>query len=305
MPYSYDFLNIYASQFSPGTLHCSNTQMVRYFRRYLFQKCVSVLDITIPEEWPRDFFLYVLYGVGYVCVLDKAEYGVIPQWGSLTGRNVYYQPKQFIVTNPAFNGASETRTIGVDGAVIKLTPDYMGIVDIIDHYSDLMALCVESAMVNINNSKLAFIFGAKNKRIAESYKKMVDRINEGQTAVFVDSDLFNEEGELNITTLQQDLKNVFIAPELLDVLKLLENQFDADVGLPNNPTEKKERLITDEVNANNASTFSKIQLWVDSINKSAEDAKRIFGIDIHAEARSYVAPEEAQQDEEPEQEVSE
>lgn len=291
--YSYDFLNIYNARRTPGTVHCHNTVMAAYFRRYLFQKMISTVELTCPEEWPKDYFLYVLYAMGYISVLDVYPFGVIPQYCTIQGRNIYYQPNKLIVTNPAFPAGqnSTQRRIGIDAALLKLTPDYRGTTDIIDTYADLMALTLEAAGINIINSKSAFIFGAQNKRQAESYKKMLDQVNEGNPAAYVDKELFNEEGELNVTTIQQDLRNMYIAPDLVNTLKQIECMFDAEIGLPNNPTEKKERLITDEVNANNASTYSKLNLWLDTFNESAKEVKRLYGLEISLRAREMILPE--------------
>lgn len=178
--FNYDFLNVYNGSRSPGTIHAANTELGAYFRRYLFQKAVSVFDIECPETWSKDYFWYVLYGAGYVGVLDVPGMGVIPQYCTIKGYNVYYQPKGFIVANAAIqNGRTLEKSIGVDGVLMKLTPDYTGICDLIGYYADLMAVSAESMGVNILNSKLAYIFGVKNQAAAASFKKMVDKINAG------------------------------------------------------------------------------------------------------------------------------
>ena len=90
--YNYDFLNLYNAYREPSTVHCSDSYIVRYFTRYLFQKAISVFDWQgMPEHWSKDFFLYVLYARGYLAITDVPGYGPIPQNCSLMGRNIFYQ----------------------------------------------------------------------------------------------------------------------------------------------------------------------------------------------------------------------
>ena len=285
--FNYDFLNVYNGSRSPGTIHAANTELGAYFRRYLFQKAVSVFDIECPETWSKDYFWYVLYGAGYVGVLDVPGMGVIPQYCTIKGYNVYYQPKGFIVANAAIlNGQTLEKSIGIDGVLMKLTPDYTGICDLIGYYADLMAVSAESMGVNILNSKLAYIFGVKNQAAADSFKKMVDKINAGDPAVFVDKNLLDADGNPTWVEYAQDLRNNFIAPDLLQTMNQIERMFESEIGIPNNGgIEKKERLISDEVNANNVSTYSKAALWLENLQTSCAEVNRMFGINVSIDWR--------------------
>lgn len=285
--FSYDFLNVYNGSRSPGTIHAANTELGAYFRRYLFQKAVSVFDIQCPETWSKDYFWYVLYGAGYVGVLEVPGMGVIPQYCTIKGYNVYYQPKGFIVANAAIrNGQTIEKTIGVDGVLMKLTPDYTGICDLIGYYADLMAVSAEGMGVNILNSKLAYIFGVKNQAAADSFKKMVDKINAGDPSVFVDKNLLDADGNPTWVEYAQDLRNNFIAPDLLQTMNQIERMFESEIGIPNNGgIEKKERLISDEVNANNVSTYSKAALWLENLQTSCDEVNRMFGLNVSIDWR--------------------
>lgn len=282
--FNYDFLNVYNGRRSPGTIHAANTELGAYFRRYLFQKAVSVFDIDCPDTWNKDYFWYVVYGAGYIGVLDVDGFGVIPQYCTIKGYNIYYQPRGFIVANAAIrNGETQERTLGPagNGVLVKLTPDYTGIIDLVGYYADLMAVAAEGMGINILNSKLAYIFAADNLAAAQSFKKMMDNINSGQPAQFIDKNLFDEEGNPRWMTFAQDLRQNFIAPDLLQVLDKIERMFENEIGIPSTGgTEKKERLIKDEVNANNVSTYSKAALWLENLQDGCKAVKNMFDIDV-------------------------
>ena len=287
--YDYDFLNVYNGRQSPGTIHAANTSLGAYFRRYLFQKAVSVFDIQCPETWSKDYFWYVLYGAGYIGILDVPGMGVIPQYCTYKGYNVFYQPNSFIVANPALNnGQTLERSLGAfgNGVLIKLTPDYSGICDLVGYYADLLAVAAEGMGINILNSKLAYIFGVDNQAKANSFKKMMDLINSGQPAVFIDKNLLDEEGNPTWQTFTQDLRNNFIAPDLMETMDKIERMFENEIGIPNTGgTEKKERLITDEVNANNVSTYSKAELWLENLKTGCKEANKMFDLNLSVDWR--------------------
>ena len=59
-----------------------------------------------------------------------------------------------------------------------------------------------------------------------------------------------------------------------------KNQFCTEVGIPNANTDKKERLIRDEVNANSTETQTKAILWLETIHKGMEETNDLFGLDL-------------------------
>ena len=214
MPVLYDYNNAYNGQINPSTVHVTNTGLQWYFKRYLLQKAMAVFEWTLPESWNRDYFLYVLYCWGFIGVVNTDKFGVICQGAALKGYGVYYQPTHLVIANPLLTGILEPE-IGTQAALIKLQPDYRGVMDRINFYADMLALSAETAGVDLVNSRLAYVFGAQNKQQAESFKKMFDGIAAGQPAQFVDKSLFNEDGTPNWLLFNQNIKNTYIAGDIL------------------------------------------------------------------------------------------
>lgn len=284
IPAMYDTKNLFNSLQSPSTVHCRNTQLQRYFRRYLMQKAISVFKWNLPDTWDADYFLYTLYGYGYCAVINTEEFGVIPQWGALGGYNVFYRPTYVIITNPLIKGMKQP-TIGIDCTVIKLQPDYGSITDLVNYYADMLALCSESIGINMINSHVSTVFPAQNKAMAESYKKMYDKIASGDPAVVVDKNLFSDTGEPVWTPFQANIKNEYIADSILADMRRIEAQFDQDIGIPTANTEKRERLIVDEVNSNNVETAIRSELWLEQIKKAVEETNAMFNTTISVDWR--------------------
>lgn len=283
IPASYSEINLYNSRFSPSTIHCKDTGLQRYFRKYLLQKAMSVYKWTLPDTWDKDYFLYSLYGYGYIAVINTEKFGVIPQWGAVGGYNVFYHPTYVMIANPLL--PAMTKYIDVDCTIIKFQPDYSSVMDIVNYYADLMALCSQSASINLMNTQTATIFPAENKAMAETYKKMYDRVASGEPAVVVGKDLFADDGSPRWMPFSQNVHNLYISDSILADMRKIEARFDTEIGIPNSNTEKKERLVVDEVNSNNAETGLRPQMWLDELKDGIEKTNSMFGLRISVDWR--------------------
>lgn len=284
IPMGYGDINLYNADFSPSTVHCKNTYLQRYFRKYLLQKAISVFKWKLPVEWDEDYFKYVLYGIGYIAVLETRSFGVICQGGALGGYNLYYRPSYIMITNPLLK-ETITANIDIDCAIIKLQPDYSSIMDIVGYYADQLALSAEALGMNMVNVKSGVVFGAKDKTQAQSYKKMFDKMQDGDPAVFIDKQLLDDAGKPNWYPFVQNMKEQYIADSILSDMRKIEAMFDTDIGIPNANTDKKERLVTDEINANNVETATRCELWLDSIRKGIDKANAMFNLSLSVDWR--------------------
>ena len=244
-PYYYNYINAETSQVTPSTVHVKDSGLCRYFTKYLLQKAMSVFEWDLPATWNKDYFLYVLYCWGYVAVVNTDKFGVIPQGCGLKGYDVFYAPTHAVIANPLLSGILEPR-IGTQCELLKLQPDFSGILDLVGHYAEQMALASQSVSVNLLNSKLSYVFTAKTKALAESLKKMYDQIASGEPAVVIDSRLKNAaDGEETWKSFEQNVGGNYIVTDLLADLRKIEAMFDTEIGIPNANTDKRERLIQD------------------------------------------------------------
>lgn len=279
-PYYYNYINAETSQVTPSTVHVKDSGLCRYFTKYLLQKAMSVFEWDLPETWNKDYFLYVLYCWGYVAVVNTDKFGVIPQGCGLKGYDVFYAPTHAVIANPLLSGILEPR-IGTQCELMKLQPDFSGILDLVGHYAEQMALASQSVSVNLLNSKLSYVFTAKTKALAESLKKMYDQIASGEPAVVIDSRLKNAaDGEETWKSFEQNVGGNYIVTNLLADLRKIEAMFDTEIGIPNANTDKRERLIQDEVNANNIETYSKCAMWLENLQGACKRVNDMFGLSI-------------------------
>lgn len=276
LPLSEHIINEVNSCYSPKTPIKTSFQYM-FYCRYLYQKIISVFKWTIPNSWSKSMFLLTLYSRGYAGVIKTDEYGVIYNPCSVGGRNIFYEPAYILMANPLLPDITGKQLeISTECALIRLTPDYLGVMDLVGFYAEKMALCSQGIDVNITNSKLSYVFSAKDHTQAKTFKKMYDQITDGEPAVVVDKKLFNDDGSPNWQLFTQNLKQTYITDMLISDMRKIEDEFNTRIGLPNANTDKRERLISDEVNANNVETETLPELWLDNLHRSIDQAVELY-----------------------------
>ena len=283
-PFQYSYVNSVSGMHTPSMIHVQDSLMTAFFRKYLLQKALSVYEWKLPDNWSKDYFLYTLYGWGYLAVIETDKFGVIPQQCGLRGYDIFYRPTHALITNPLLKGILEPK-INTQCVVMKLQPDYSSILDLIEYYAGMMALSVETASMNLTNSKMSWVGFAGNKSEAETFKKLYDEIMSGNPAVVTDKSMRSKDGSTNWQLFNQNVGQNYIVGDILTDLRKWENMFNTDVGIENTNTEKKERLITAEVEANNEETISKGALWLEGLQESCQRIRDMFGIEISVDWR--------------------
>lgn len=283
--------------FSPRGGAPYNAPLFLYFKKYLLQKCISVFKFNFPDTWSRDqirHFRNVLFTAGYIGVFEDKKYGLVALQCSFMGQNLFYSPKKILVSNPLLAGVE--KTIGKDCVLFTLqeTPSFgdlyfnpasTSVLDIIDYYADKMALASQDLNSNMVNSQLSYVFTTDNKAASEAFKKMFEMIISGEPAVVQDKNLLNEDGSPAWHAFQQNLGQNYIANDILSTINQLNDEFNSMVGIPNANTEKKERLITDEVNANNIEVKALSDLWLENMKVCCEEVNSMFGVSMSVEKR--------------------
>ena len=56
--------------------------------------------------------------------------------------------------------------------------------------------------------------------------------------------------------------------------------FNSAIGIPNANTQKKERLITDEVNKRDSETEALVELWLETMRDDLKKVNEMFNLDI-------------------------
>ena len=302
VPLNYQTLNSLAGRYSPSMVKAYNNATYAYWERSLFQRAVSRIRTTLPEEWEgtrRDFLLYCLLKIGFVFVSKNDTLGYWFNPGSLYGRDFYYQPTEFVLANSNANkvGLKDRRfKLHEDGELLKFMPDYMGIFDIISYYAEKLSALDCAINTSIINTKFSFILAGKNKATVEALKKIFDKINKGEPAVFTDKALMSDP-QTQDTPFQmldiQKVKDNYITDKQLIDLQTIINAFDAEIGINTVPYQKAERFVSAEANSRQDDSQARIITAIECLKSSIKDIKKLYP-DINLD---FNLREEVQEDE--------
>lgn len=289
-PLNYQQINIAAGTNNPSSVKGYNNKSFAYWERSLFQRIQSVIDWTLPEAWEgktRDFFLYCLFKYGYLVVSENAEFGYFFQPCGVSGYNFYYQPTDAIISNPQYQG---TLKIGTECELLKLTPDYTGAWDIIWYFAEKLSLLDNAINMSLINCKVPFILGAKNKAIAQALKKIMDQVNKGEPAVFYDSTLMNDPKDkdtpFQLLEIIKTPKDFYITDRQLQDFQGILNEFDAEIGIPGLPYQKKERMVAQEATMRTYDGCARSQTWINTLTSSIAEIKKLYP-DITLDAKLH------------------
>lgn len=269
----------YKKQFNkiqPSTVEGLNNKAYFYYYKKLYKMIASIFIFeNTPEEWSIPYLKQNLIEDGKVAVVNTGV-GVVPLQTGYFGINIYNQPTDFIISNVILGEMSGK--IGVNGEMIYLEMvdgGYYSLRPILERYSELLALVDGSICTSLMNSRIAHVFKATNKAQLKTMEKMYDDISKGKPAVFLQN--VREDTE---HALFNNVKNSYIGNELMLTKRSIMNDFLTEIGINNSNTDKRERLISDEVNSNLPELNANIYVWDENLKICIEKVNKMFDLNI-------------------------
>ena len=302
-PLNYDKINLYNGTFTPSH-QFSDSLAFDFWCRALYQRALSVFDFeNLPKDFSRDeisLMYYLLYTDGFCGGMFVDKYGAIINPVSPKGFNVFYAYQSFLLTNAAIDGGlikeykiyhlgdkdklelSDEEIKSDYGVIITMSPDFIGIGDIIIYYAEKLANMSAGLDMNIENSKLAYVFGANSKSGVNFLKKVSDKIKSGLSTIIFDSRITPIEDIQTFEFFNRDnLKSSYMVSDFNSDIQTLINQFDAEIGIINVPYEKKERMTQFEAQSKQSDGIARACLWKDCLQRSFDEFNEAFGFNVN------------------------
>lgn len=240
-------------------------------------KLYGIVNVD-TEVWDKDYIRDALLIKG-LFTLTKDNNGILlPLKCNAHGINVFSRATEVDVANPVVGNFR--RTIGENCEIIyleqKRSSRFTNFNKMLWIYAQRLANCDASIDLNLFNCKTPFIFKAKDNNIAESFKAMFDEISKGNPAVFVDDTIGSLTQKEDSDMFQLKSKEGFVADLIQNEKCAIMNEFLTMIGINTANTTKRERLVTDEVNANNIDVKNNIKLFKENVADGLKRAKKMF-----------------------------
>lgn len=290
--FSEDCANLLDNLHIPNTYFKDSVSYRYWFRSLLHKIDSSIIFTGLPEGWNNDFFMFCLWVRGFVLVFETKRKelikygtnGIVFQPCYLSGkRDFYYQPTSAIVANPYVSLKNDDFKLGKKAHLLKLTPDFLGVLDILDFYAEKLSELSKGIDMSILNSKLGVIATASNEAQSATLKAIYDKLQKGETLIVWD-DLTKDSNEViprkePFEIWVQELKKNYILTDQLSDLQTILDSFYNEIGLPV-ANEKKERLITSEADFASRQSQARISCWVETLKESLDIINKDFNTNI-------------------------
>ena len=193
--------------------------------------------------------------------------------------NVYGDPVHF---NGIGNGAYYTNLSPLNSVRIMDNDNALPPQRHIRYYTYLMTQIELTINMNLDQQKFPMVMPTTKKNEL-SMRRIYEKYAQFDPLMLVDEKLANQ-----LTSDGDGFKAINTsAPYLLDKLcdfkKTVENELLTFLGINNNNTDKKERLLMDEVNANNSFIDMSLDFAYKERLRACEKINKLFGLNIQVE----------------------
>lgn len=150
--------------------------------------------------------------------------------------------------------------------------------DFIMFYVNKLTEAERTSDVNMKSCKTPIVFAVDDKDVL-TFKRIFQQVDGNVPAIFADKNL-------NLDAVGVfDTKAKFLCNEIKDYEKSVENDLLTFLGQNNPAVDKKERLITDEVNSNNELIQSFFELQFEARQRACEEINSMFGLTVSVKPR--------------------
>ena len=233
--------------------------------------------VNLPDTVDARYMELILCERGKVCFFEDELVGFmalpVNEYGNL---NVYNYPTEHQIY--AVNGYNKNRNI--ENSVV-IYNNYLRLPTVLtlSLYAERLSKIQRTIDVNISACKTPYIIvSTENQQLA--LENAFKQIDENRPAIF----FTNEMNLDNIKAL--DLKTPYVSDKLTLLKHDVWNEAMTFLGIENSNTDKKERMITDEVNSNDGQIEASRFNMLDARLEACDKINKMFNLNISCKFRN-------------------
>lgn len=281
-------------QFKFGMLGKNNREILfDYFFKSLLSKCNALFEWqNLPETINENFLNSCLFLSGYIAFFEKGG-SLHANIGGLGGKpDENYYNTRFILANPILGNAEFEigknceimYNTASDQQLLNLTLTQTGGLYTLIHTTATMltdnALSINSAQIN---SRVQSVFRADNDGQAQSARAFLERQYSGEPFSIITSDDLQKFDVLNLATDTGDNLT-----HLIELHQHIIADFYNQIGITTTPYQKKERLITDEINSIDRMTACTLSAMLSAREEACEKINKMFDTNISVKLADFL-----------------
>ena len=243
----------------------------------------------LPASVNERFLEMALHGTGQCAIFSNRAGDIVCASGAPSGQlDIYGEPTHF---QPVYQNGQHAKTIELfnfldeakdtkNKGVLVLNNDYKTpTLPAIHLFARDMAHIKQVIQINVNNQKTPYLVSTSDKQLMSTLKAL-DQIENMASVIKVNEKMSTDAFNVTLTPAP------FVTDRLNNHLMHVWNEFMSYLGISNANTQKKERLITDEVNANNEQGDASENVYLKNRQDAAEKINALFGLNVSVEMRT-------------------
>ena len=244
---------------------------------------------NLPDSMDARYLEYCLYSQGQCALLHSAEYGFINTKATINGDvNIYGLPTavncfsygRFNEVRRVYNGLADPEANeDTECILVKNTWDRIPTVASMELFALRLYEAERTCDVSVKNAKHSrLILTSENQRL--TMENMFRQYDANVPFIFGDTENFKGG---NVESV--DISSAFIGSDIMKYKKEIWNEALTTLGV-DNFSEKKERLVSDEVDTNNEVINLNLMSFLAPRQEACEQFNKKYGKNISVKVRS-------------------
>lgn len=260
-----------------------------------YQKCENLLEVillerffnvymnrfeygNLPEEIPQDIIDRAIFWNRSTCFFRDSALGFVALPPAMRADlNVYWRPREWtVVGGDGFHkDLDEKNSVLIWNDNARTCPYWHIITEV-----KRMANLIKTTDININAQKTPFIAGGEKDQLLTA-ANVYEQITGNKMVLFVSKKKAQELKDTTVFQTGVEFKGLEFEREI----QIIENKILTYLGINNVNVEKRERLVTDEANANSELTQLNLDIALQTRRDCIEKINKMFGLNIEVELR--------------------
>ena len=272
--------------------------ILTFYRNKLTREVTNLFEWEgVPDGIPVDYLERALVLKGRVMFFyDDEAYGFMALESQVRGFNMYNKPTTAFSVVPNTEGKKthyerkilygHNEMVEKEDGCVLINNMYGGesLTSIIDHFAKRLALVQMAFDTNALWQNKPVVFSTTNEGTRLSIEKFFNNIMNGEPWVVVDKELLAKENGI----IPEVVDVPFILDKLYDTKNEIYAEFRHTVGIDTAGIDKKERVLTGEIDANKQSIETCLQIMLSQREIACKQINKFFGLNMSVKARGEV-----------------
>lgn len=269
----------------------TNERQSKWFTHYYQYLCSLAYQIfewkNLPESVDPRYLEMSLHMYGYVAFYQDKELGYIAVQGAVSGKIDHYMlPTYFNAAAPSYQKTFRLNNyhdieIPNSGIIIWNNDYHVPTIPSLKMFAEDLAHIKMVTRINIDAQKTPVILSA-NDNTKLSIQYLYDQYD-GNAPVIIT----HEHADPDTIKVHKS-EAPFVADKLNDYRNMLWNEAMTYLGIKNANSDKKERLITDEVQSNDEQIESSTNIYLKSRQEACKLINNLYGLNVSVNIREGI-----------------